>query len=77
MSVLKFDQPHNAEQALNMLRRLQSQQLITILDAAVVAVPDRVIPEIKTLNPELLATNLSREQETRLRELFAESQPVA
>ena len=53
MSVLKFDQPHNAEQALNMLRRLQSQQLITILDAAVVAVPDRVIPEIKTLNPGL------------------------
>ena len=62
MSVLKFDQPHNTEQALNMLRRLQSQQLITILDAAVVAVPDRVIPEIKTLNPELLATNLSRDK---------------
>jgi len=28
----------------------------------VVAIPDRLIPEIKTLNPELLATNLSRDK---------------
>jgi uncharacterized membrane protein len=162
LSVLKFDAPDAAENALNRLRRLQQQQLIRIVDAAVVtwpsnrkapktmqaaesdtvgmgmlggafwgllfgvlfflpiigvalgaaagalagslvdvgiddtfihqtrekvtpgtsalfllsadAVADRVIPELKDLNPELLATNLSRDQETKLREVFAEAQ---
>jgi uncharacterized membrane protein len=36
------------------------------------AVLDRVIPELKPLEPELIATNLSSQEESRLRELFAE-----
>ncbi|MGH9320597.1 MAG: DUF1269 domain-containing protein [Vicinamibacteria bacterium] len=35
------------------------------------AVVDKVVPELKTLKPELVTTNLSGEQEGRLRELFA------
>jgi uncharacterized membrane protein len=38
------------------------------------AVVDRVVAELKSLNPELVTSNLSDEQEFRLRELFAESQ---
>jgi uncharacterized membrane protein len=162
LSVFKFDQSTRAEEALNLLRRLQQQQLIQLQDAAVVewpsdrkgprirqavdttslgalggafwgflfgllffmpllglalgaasgamagalsdigidddfirqtrdkvtrgtsalfvlsdrAVADRVIPELSQLHPELIATNLSREKEARLRELFAESQSV-
>jgi uncharacterized membrane protein len=38
------------------------------------AVLDRVVAELKSLNPELIESNLSDEQESRLRELFAESQ---
>jgi uncharacterized membrane protein len=38
------------------------------------AVVDRVVAELKSLNPELIASNLSDEQESRLRELFAEDQ---
>lgn len=162
LSVFKFDQSTRAEEALNLLRRLQQQQLIQLQDAAVVewpadrkgprtrqavdtaglgalggafwgflfgllffvpllgvalgavggalagaltdigiddefirqardkitpgtsalfvlsdrAVADRVIPELRQLNPELIATNLPREKETRLRELFADAQPA-
>jgi uncharacterized membrane protein len=36
------------------------------------AVPDRVIPELKPLEPELIATNLSTAEEGRLRELFGD-----
>ena len=36
---------------------------------------DRVIPELKGLNPELITTNLSEEQETKLREMFAHHEP--
>jgi uncharacterized membrane protein len=160
-SVLKFSRPDGAEQALNTLRRLQQQQLVQILDAAVVdwregrkgprtrqatdtmsvgalggafwgtlfgliffmpilglaagalaggitgaltdfgiddfirrtrdkvtpgtsalfvmsggAVADRVVPELKALNPEIVTTNLPAEKEARLRELFAEAQPT-
>jgi uncharacterized membrane protein len=38
------------------------------------AVIDRVVAELKSLNPELITSNLSDEQESRLRELFAEGQ---
>ena len=38
------------------------------------AVVDRVVAELKSLNPELITSNLSDEQESRLRELFAEGQ---
>lgn len=38
------------------------------------AVTDRVVPEMNTFGPELIATNLSTEQEGRLRELFGEKQ---
>lgn len=156
--VMKFDQPDEAEQALQTLVPLQKQQLIRIMDAAVVSwpqgrkgpitrqhglstvgagalgggfwglllgliffmpllgaaigaaagaitgsftdfgidddfikqtrakvtegtsalflmadteAPDRVTEALAPLQPELMATNLSREQEARLRELFA------
>lgn len=36
------------------------------------AVADRVIPELKGLNPKVLATNLPAEQEAKLREVFAQ-----
>jgi len=160
LSVLKFSSPDGAEQALQILRRLQQQQLIRVVDAAVVtwpqgskgpktkqavnttgvgtlngafwgflfgliffmpllgmalgaaagaiggaltdygiddnfikqtrekvtpgtsalflmtarAVVDRVTAELKGLNPELITTNLSAQQEARVRELFAESE---
>jgi uncharacterized membrane protein len=156
LSVLKFNNPDGAEQALQTLRRLQQQHLVQIIDAAVVdwrqgrkgprtrqavnlaatgtlsgsfwgflfgllffmplvglalgaaagaitgaltdygiddnfikqtrdkvkpgtsalflmtaeAITDKVIPELKHLKPELVTTNLSTDQETRLRELF-------
>jgi uncharacterized membrane protein len=157
LSVLKFDNPGGADQALSILQGLQKQQLIEVQDAAVVTWPtdrkapktkqafstagygalagsfwgflfgllffiplmglaigaavgaisgalsdygidddfikaaqdkivpgtsalflmtgktvlDKVIPELQTLNPELITTNLSDEQETKLREMFA------
>ena len=159
LSVLKFNSPDSADQALATLQRLQQQQLIQVVDAAVVtwpkdrkgpktkqavstagvgalggafwgflfgmiffvpllgmalgaatgalaggltdigiddnfikqtrdkvtpgtsalflmtagAVADRVVPELKSLNPELVITNLPAEKEARLRELFAQS----
>ena len=163
LSVLKFDDAHSADQALEILQRLQQQRLITLQDAAVVtwpldrdspktrqvfdtkragvlsggfwglflgmiffvpllglavgaasgalggalsdfgiddtfiahtrskvtrgtsalfllstgAVEDRVVPELRGLNPELVTTNLPTEQEARLRELFAGHQTAA
>jgi uncharacterized membrane protein len=157
LSVLKFQTPYGAEQALQVLRGLQQQQLITVLDAATVswepgkkgpktqqatnlagagalggafwgllfgllffipifglaigaafgalggaltdvgiddnfikqvqqevtpgtsalfllstgAVVDRVVPALRDLQPELISTNLSPEQEAQLREIFA------
>lgn len=157
LSVLKFPDAQGADQALDILKRLQQQHLITVQDAAVVTWPsdskgpktrqvvdttwagalsggfwgfllgliffmpllglaigaaagaiggklsdfgiddnfieqtrskvtpgssalfllstdtveDRVIPELQTLNPELITTNLPNEQEAQLRELFA------
>ena len=41
------------------------------------AVIDRVVPELRGLNPELVTTNLPTEQEARLRELFAGRQTQA
>jgi uncharacterized membrane protein len=38
------------------------------------AVVDRVVAELKGLNPELITSNLSDEQESHLRELFGEGQ---
>lgn len=35
------------------------------------AVVDRVLPELKTLNPEVIASNLPAEQEAKLREAFS------
>ena len=47
LSVFKFDQSTRAEEALNLLRRLQQQQLIQLQDAAVVEWPtDRESPEL-------------------------------
>jgi uncharacterized membrane protein len=160
LSVLEFNSPDGADQALRILKGLQQQQLIKLVDAAVVtwpqgskgpktkqmistaragaiggafwgfligliflvpllglavgaasgavggaltdigiddnfikqvrekvkpgtsalflmsahAVIDRVVAELKSLNPELITSNLSDEQESRLRELFAEGQ---
>ena len=154
LSVLEFNSADGADQALRILQRLQQQQLIKLVDAAVVtwpqgrqmvstaragalggafwgfligliflmpllglavgaasgaiggalkdygiddnfikevrekvkpgtsalflmtahAVIDRVVAELKSLNPELITSNLSDEQESRLRELFAEGQ---
>jgi uncharacterized membrane protein len=160
LSVLEFNSPDGADQALRVLQRLQQQQLIKLVDAAVVtwpqgskapktkqmistvragalggafwgfligmiflvpllglavgaaagaaggalkdygiddnfinqvrekvqpgtsalffmsahAVIDRVVAELKSLNPELITSNLSDEQESRLRELFTEGQ---
>jgi uncharacterized membrane protein len=36
------------------------------------AVADRVVPELRSLNPELVTTNLSKEEEAKLRELFSD-----
>ena len=36
LSVLKFDTPDGAEQALGVLQRLQQQHLVAIADAAIV-----------------------------------------
>jgi uncharacterized membrane protein len=163
LSVLKFNSPDSADQALNVLKRLQQQHLIQVLDSAVVSWPqnakgpkekqafstvragalggafwgfllgliffapllglmigaasgalagafkdigiddnfikqtrekvtpgtsalfllttneitDRVTPELKSLNPEVLTTNLSTEKENRLRELFGEEPATA
>src|SRR5215468_8530470 len=131
LSVLEFNIADGADEALRILQRLQQQQLIKLVDAAVVtwpqgskgpktrqmfstaragaiggaltdfgiddnfinqirdkvkpgtsalflmsahAVVDRVVAELKSLNPELIKSNLSDEQESRLRELFAEGQ---
>jgi len=35
-------------------------------------VVDKVLPELQTLNPELITTNLTAEQEAKLREVFTE-----
>jgi len=48
LSVLKFDQSTRAEEALNLLRRLQQQQLIRLQDAAVLEWPsDRNSPRTR------------------------------
>lgn len=48
LSVVKFDSPGGANQALEILKRLQQQQLIEVLDAAVVTWPeDRQGPQTK------------------------------
>src|SRR5690606_24695336 len=39
LSVLKFNSPDGADQALNVLKQLQQQQLIQVLDSAVVTWP--------------------------------------
>jgi uncharacterized membrane protein len=158
LSVIKFDNPTGADQALQVLQGLQKQQLIEVQDAAVVSWPadakapktkqafsttgagalagsfwgflfgllffipllglaigaamgaitgalsdygidddfikksrdkitpgtsalflmsanvvtDKVIPELKSLNPELITTNLTAEQEAKLREVFTQ-----
>jgi uncharacterized membrane protein len=158
LSVIKFDNPTAADQALNTLQGLQKQQLIEVQDAAVVSWPadakapktkqafstsgagalagafwgflfgllffipimglaigaamgaitgalsdygidddfikksrdkitpgtsalflmsantviDKVLPELQNLNPELITTNLTAEQEAKLREVFTE-----
>lgn len=160
LSVLKFNQTDGANQALDILQRLQQQQLIQVMDWAVVSWPrdskaprtkqalnttgagalggsfwglllgliflmpllgavvgavsgaiggaltdigidddfieqvrqrvtpgtsalflmsggevaDRVVPELRSLNPELVTTNLSADEDARLRELFGGQQ---
>jgi uncharacterized membrane protein len=37
-------------------------------------VVDRVVPALSALNPEVISTNLSAEQDAKLRELFAEAE---
>ena len=49
LSVLKFNSPDSADQALITLQRLQQQQLIQVVDVAVVTWPqDRKGPKNKT-----------------------------
>lgn len=51
LSVLKFDTPGGAQQALNKLQDLQKQQLISVLDAAIVTWPEgRKKPQTKQLH---------------------------
>src|SRR5262249_21847533 len=50
----------------------QGTSALFLMTANVVA--ERVVAELKSLNPELVTSNLSDEQESRLRELFAEGQ---
>ena len=40
LSVLKFDTPDGAEEALDLMKSLQKQQLITLQDAAIVTWPE-------------------------------------
>ena len=48
LSVLKFDNADAADQALQILQRLQEQHLIEVLDAAVVTWPlDQKAPKTK------------------------------
>ena len=156
LTVLKFDDPDGAKQALGILERLQTQELIKMVDSAIVKWPttakapitrqtvstagigaasgafwgflfgllffmpllgmaigagagalggaladyginddfikqtrdkvtpgtsalflmtesvtiDKVVPELQSLNPELITSNLSAEQEAKLREMF-------
>jgi uncharacterized membrane protein len=60
LTVWRFDTAEGADEATRVLSDLSAQHLITIIDAATGS------------RPELIFTNLSDEQETALREVFAE-----
>lgn len=79
VTVWKFDTPYGADEALSKLERLHSELLVDLHDAAVVsweltsdAVFDKVAAEFRDTSAELIKTNLSDEDEARLREAFAE-----
>ena len=58
LTVWRFDNPAGADEAESTLEELSKQGLITIHDA---------------LHPELIQTNLSEDEEAKLREAFAEN----
>ncbi|MGB9632575.1 MAG: DUF1269 domain-containing protein [Chloroflexaceae bacterium] len=60
LSVLKFNSVDGADQALNLLESLQKQQLIQVIDAAVVSWPaDKKKPKTRQLYPTAGAGALS------------------
>ncbi|MBX3172369.1 MAG: DUF1269 domain-containing protein [Candidatus Eremiobacteraeota bacterium] len=58
------------EQVAKSVEPGQSALFLLVVDATM----DRVIEEISAWNPKVLRTNLSREQERKLREAFSEAQ---
>jgi uncharacterized membrane protein len=88
LTVWKFDTADGAQNALTTLERLQKEELIRVVDVAVVtwpadrkkprtqdAVTDRVVENFRGTRAELISTNLSADQEAKLREAF-EDAPV-
>jgi uncharacterized membrane protein len=83
MTVWKFHTPYGADAALEKLTDLQSQQLIRVQDAAVVSweagksweagerkPKTRELRDTTGQEAELISTNLSDEQEAKLRAAF-------
>ena len=50
--------------------------IVLVLALLVLRTVVHIVPELKALEPELVTTNLPADKEARLRELFAETQPV-
>jgi len=68
LSVLKFGAPDGAEQALASLDAMQKQQLIVVEDAAIVTwQAGKKKPKF-----EIISTNLTQEQDEKLRAEFGE-----
>ena len=81
-----FPGADDAETAVERLQALQSEAAITIDDVKQKVMPgtsalfiltddtvvDRVENALKDMNPHLIASNLTAEQEAKLREAFAE-----
>ena len=85
-TVWKFDSEGGARNALQVLERLQKEELLQVVDAAILTWPsDRKKPktdqlrsltrgEFKGTGAHLASSNLSSEQEAKLREVFAEDE---
>ena len=68
ITVWMFDTPHGADDALGKLEKRTSALFALTSDE----VFDTVAEDLRGMKPGLIRTNLSREQESRLREAFAE-----
>jgi uncharacterized membrane protein len=68
LTVWRFDSPEGADAAVETLRSLEKQELITVHDAATV---DKVHDAFSGQQAELIDTNLSQEQERAIREVVA------